>query len=316
MPGEEIKPVYVLYGNDAFLLDAHRKEIVDRVVGDADPQVCVSSFDASAELADVLDELRTLPFLAPRRLVIVPDADAFVSAHRHALEKFLQSPPSAATLMLLVSRLDARTRLARLVGRIGQAIDCSVPERGNLPRWLARAAARRDKQLAPDAAELLAEWVGRDLAALDGEMEKLSLYVGDRGTISLQDVCAVVTASAGPAAFDLTNAITAGEPAAALKALGGMLRSRGDEFKTLGLIAWHLRRAMLAKELLDAGRPAQEALPKMPPQPRRDFLAMLKRRPLSAFQLDCRRLIRADLAMKSGTRPDAALQELVVALCS
>jgi len=316
MPCQEIQPVYVLFGNDAFLLDAHRKEIADRVIGGGDPQLCISSFDASAELADVLDELRTLPFLAPRRLVIVADADAFVSAHRKALERLLESPPTAATLLLMVASWPANTRLAKRVRQIGQAIDCSVPARGNLLRWLARAAAGREKKLAPDAAELLVEWVGRDLAALDGEMEKLSLYVGDRPAVTLEDVCAVVTASAGPAAFDLTNAITAGDAAGALKALGGMLRSRGDEFKTLGLIAWHLRRATLAKELLGAGRPEREALPRMPPQPRRDFLAMLNRRPLSAFQLDWRRLIRADLAMKSGTRPDAALQELVVALCS
>jgi len=316
MTPAEIHPVYVLHGSDAYLLDAHRKDIYDRVVGDADPQVCASSFDGSADLADVLDELRTVPFLAPRRLVTVRDADAFVSAHREALERFLQSPPSAATLLLLVSRWDLRTRLAKLVAKIGQLLDCSVPEGGNLARWLTRAAARRDKQIAPDAAELMAEWVGRNLAVLDGEMEKLSLYVGDRPAITIEDVCAVVTASAGPAAFDLTNAITGGDPAAALKALGGMLRTRGDEFKTLGLIAWHLRRALLAKELLEAGQPPRQALPRMPPQQRNAFLAMLHRRPLSAFHLDCRRLIRTDLAMKSGTKPPAALQELVMALCS
>ena len=316
MDRPRIECVYVLHGDDAYLLDAQRREITDHIVGDADPQVCISNFDGSAELADVLDELRTLPFLAPRRLVIVRDADSFVTAHREALERFLQTPPSSATLMLLVAHWSPRTRLAKLVGTIGQSIDCSLSKTGSLPRWLSRAAGRRDKKLAPDAAALLAQWVGRDLAALDNEVEKLSLYVGDRPVIAMEDVCAVVTASAGPAAFDLTNAITVGDLAAALKALGGMLRRRGDEFKTLGMIAWHLRRAMLAKELLQAGRPARQALPFMPPGARNAFLALLNRRPLSAFRGDFRRLIRADLRMKSGAKPAAALQELVATLCS
>ena len=77
MAGKEIHPVYVLHGDDAFLLDTHRREIVDRVVAGAEAQLCVMSFDGSAELADVLDELRTVPFLAPHRLVILRDADAF-----------------------------------------------------------------------------------------------------------------------------------------------------------------------------------------------------------------------------------------------
>lgn len=316
MAATEIKPVYVLHGDDVYIRDSQRAEITDLVVGDADRQLCVTQFDADAELADVLDELRTPPFLAPRRLVVVRDADDFVKTHRKALEKLLQSPPSAATLMLIVAGWDARTRLAKLVQKIGQALDCSVPERGNLSRWLVKAAAKRHKKIAPDAAELMAEWIGRDLAALNGEMEKLSLYVGERETITTEDVCAVVTASAGPMAFALTNAITDADGARALKALGGMLQTRGDEFKTLGMISWHLRRALLAKELLAAGRPERQALPRIPTAQRSGFLAMLKRRSLASFHRDFRRLIRADLAMKSGTSPAVALQQLVVRLCS
>jgi DNA polymerase-3 subunit delta len=316
MDSSPAKPVYVLYGGDAFTLDARRREITALVAGGADPQLCVASFEPPCELADVLDELRTVPFLAPRRLVIVRQADEFVSAHREALEKFLETPPSSATLMLVVSSWPSNTRLARLVQKIGQAIECAAPAAGNLAQWVATAAGKRGKKIAPDAAALMVEWVGGDLAALDGEIEKLSLYVAAAATISLEDVCALVTASAGPAAFALTNAVTDGDPAAALKALAGMLRARGDEFKTLGMIGWHLRRAMLAKENLDAGQPPRQAVPRMPPQQADAFLAMLNRRPLSAFHNDFRRLIRADLAMKSGTDPAAALQELVVALCS
>ena len=95
-----------------------------------------------------------------------------------------------------------------------------------------------------------------------------------------------------------------------------MLQTRGDEFKTLGMISWHLRRALLAKELLAAGRPQREAVPRMPPPQRNAFLAMLDRRPAAAFHRDFRLLIRADLAMKSGTDPASALQQLVVGLCS
>lgn len=315
MAGKDIHPVYVLHGDDAFLLDTHRREIVERVVAGADPQVCVTTFDESPELADVLDELRTVPFLAPHRLVIVRDADAFVKSHREAIEKFFENPPSSSSLLLVVGSWPGNTRLAKMVAKIGQAIDCSVGEKENLSSWIAKSAGKRGKTIGRDASELLAQWIGRDLAALDGEIEKLSLYVGQREQITSQDVSSLVTASAGPAAFDLTNAVTAGDAAWALRSLGGMLRTRGDEFKTLGLIAWHLRRAMTAKEQLAAGANPNAALPRMPYQQQKAFMAMLQRRPLRAFHDDFRKLIRADLAMKSGTEPGAALQELVVQLC-
>lgn len=315
MASKEIYPVYVLHGDDAFLRDHHRKEIVDSVVDGADPQLCITALDSSAELSDVLDELRTVPFLAPHRLVILRDADAFVKTHRAALEKFFQKPPSSASLLLVVASWQSNTRLAKLVAKIGEAIDCSVPEKGDLAQWLTKSASKRGKKIARDAAELLGQWVGRDLAALDGEIEKLSLYVGECEQITADDVSKLVTASAGPAAFDLTNAITQGDATWALKTLGGMLRTRGDEFKTLGLIAWHLRRALTAKEQLAAGVDPRQALPRMPYAQQNAFAAMLKRRPLRAFHDDFRKLIRADLAMKSGTEPTAAMQELVVQLC-
>jgi len=314
MPGGEAKPIYVLHGEDAFLLDSRRREIAEQVAGGADPQLCLTVFEADAALADVFDELRTVPFLAPRRLVVVRDADAFVSANRQKLEELLESPPASASLMLIVRSWPKNTRLAKLVNRIGRAEDCSVPA-GNLSAWLAKAAEKRGKKLVGDAAGLLAASVGADLGILDSELEKLSLYVGDRPTITADDVGALVAATAGPERFALTNAITAGDAPAALKALAGMLRVRGDEFMTLGMIAWHLRRCLLAREQVEAGTPLRQAVPRLPPRAAEEFAAMLNRRPARRFRRDFRSLLRADLAMKSGTPPAAALQQLVLELC-
>lgn len=316
MASAKIKPVYVLCGSDAFLLDAYRRQIIESIVGDADPQLCVSTFDGDAELAEVLDELRTIPFLASRRVVIVRDADAFITAHRRSIEKFLESPVETSTLMLIVSSLPGNTRLAKLVSGIGQVVNCSAPEKGKLATWLRKAVGKRNKKIAPDAAGLLLEWMGNDLALLSSELEKLSLYVGDRETIGADDVAVLVTASAGPAAFALTNAIAAADRPGALKSLDLMLTVRGEQFRTLGMIAWHLRKALKARQLIAAGKPADTVVPYMPYQQKTAFAAMLKRRSLASFEADFRRLIAADLAMKSGADPTTALQTLVVGLCS
>jgi len=311
------RPVYVLHGNDSFLRDESRHRIVAEIIGPADPQVCVSSFDADAQLAEVLDELRTLPFLAPCRVVIVRDADAFVSAYRDAIEKYLEAPAHSGTLMLLVSSWPNNTRLYKAVAKVGQAIDCSVPKNHDLPRWIVEAAGRHGKKIDREAAELLADWIGPDLATLDGELEKLSIFVGGRATIAVQDVSALVAVTAGPGAFDLTNAIVAGSAKDALTALGGMLVAKGEEFRALGMIASHLRKSLLAQQLRSTGKSPDAVLPpRIPPDAKNAFLAMLVRRPLRKLQADFRRLLKADLGMKSGADPLGTMQELVVALCS
>ena len=313
MVSAAIKPVYVLCGDDAFLRDAHRQEIATQVVKDADPQVAVTTFDADAELADVLDELRTVPFLAERRLVIVRDADRFITKHRKPLEEYLGSPAPTASLMLIVSSWQSATNLAKRVAKIGQYIDCSLPARGSLLPWLQKAAGRRAKKIARDACELLEHWIGNDRMALDGEIEKLSLFVGRREQITIEDVSTVVTSTAGPSAYALTNAITAGDVVAALEALAGMLNSQGDEFRALGMIAWHLRRVLKAQRQLTVGGKFDLWLPY---DQRRPFSEMLRRRPPEKLHQDFRKLLRADLGMKSGLEATGTLQELIVGLCT
>lgn len=315
MSSPDIKPVYVLHGEDEFLRDAHRREVMNITVGDADPQTCLTSFDAGAELAEVFDELRTLPFLAPRRVVLLRDADAFIRAHRQELEDYLQSPPQTAVLILTVASWPSNTRLFKLVKKIGQTFSCASPERG-LDRWLINASGKRGKKIAPDAAEMMVEWLGNDLAILSEELEKLSLYIGSRETITAEDVSTMVTATAGPGAFALRDAVVAGDPARALKALDGMLVARGDEFLILGSLAGLLRRALQGQQLAAQGQDPLGALnPRTPYAAKKAFTDMLQRRGMDKIQGDFRRLIRADLGMKSGMAPEAALQELVVSIC-
>ncbi len=313
MAGGTIKPIYVLHGTDSFLRDGYRHQIVESIVGDGDPQLCVSSFEATAELAEVLDELRTPSFLAPCRVVIIRDADPFVTSYREQLEKYLGSPASNAALVLIVNTWNRAWRISKLAAKIGQTFDCSAASGAKLTEWIISAAKKRKVKIATQAAELLAQMIGQDLGAMDSEIEKLSLYVGDRKQIGVEDVEAIVTAAAGPAAFALTNAITAGDTGGAMKALAGMLTRRGEEFRVLGSIGWHLRRALTAREQMDSGRTVEL---RMPYQQRQAFMSYLNRRGAVKFQSDFRRLISADLALKTGAKPDLALQMLLMGLCN
>jgi DNA polymerase-3 subunit delta len=329
-PGIEIKPIYVLHGTDAFLREAYRHEVVSLAIGGGEAQTCVSTFDSDVDLATVLDELRTLPFLAPRRVVVIHDADEWVSRYREIhvqgakakpevrrpLEDYLDAPSKNSSLVLIVNSWPP-TRLSKLVAKVGQTYDCSAPGAGSLSSFIRQGVAKRHKKIVPQAAELLAAWVGADLGALDGELEKLSLYVGQRDTITPQDVSTLVTATAGPGLFDLTNAIIAQDAPAALRALEGMLSRRGEEFRVLGIIGSHLRRSAGAQQLAMSGKRADAALaPNMPPHAKAAFMEMLRKRPMHKLQGDFRKLIAADLGMKSGLEPHAAMQELVVGLCT
>jgi len=292
MPDTPAKPVYVLHGQDAYLRRQQRRQIVERFTRGADPQWVVTDLDASAGLSEVLDALRTPPFLSSRRLVIVREADSFVTAHRQQLEAYLNAPAPTGSLMLVVDSWQASTRLARLCRNVGEVADCSSPAESELPEWIAAAVGARGKRMADEAVDLLAEWIGADLGRLDSEIEKLALYVGTRRLISTEDVEAVVMATAGAAPFALARAIQAGDAAEALELMAKTLTRRGEEFRVLGLLGWQLRRqrtgAWRARRRTGRG---------------------------GGLSAQFRRVLYTDLAMKTGADPRTAMQLLVTRLC-
>ncbi len=315
--GADTKPIYVLSGKDSRLRDEARHRIVLQIIGDADPQLCLGTFDSTAPLVDVLDELRTLPFLAPHRVVIVRNADAFISANREALEKYLDAPAASGTLILIVDSLDSRTRFAKKIPTIGEVIDCSTPTGPPLVSWIRDYVTKAGKQIDGNTATLLVQFAGEDLAILTNELDKLLAYTTDRPAITPDDLTKIVTATHAPEAFELSNAITRGDLKSALTVLASVLSTRGAEFMLLGELAWHLRRALQVQQRIEAGdnpQTAMKAARVFYGQP--EFMNMLKRRSRAKLQTDMRRLIAADLGMKSGLGSKPAMQQLVTELCN
>src|SRR5262249_31886736 len=92
-PPAKPQPVYVLHGEEDFLkrqvLGTLRTIVFGKEGGDFGLSVQAGD---KADFAAIVDELNTLPFLGPRRLVVVENAEAFVTKYRALLEKYVAEP--------------------------------------------------------------------------------------------------------------------------------------------------------------------------------------------------------------------------------
>ncbi|MCS6976536.1 MAG: DNA polymerase III subunit delta, partial [Gemmatales bacterium] len=96
--------VYVVTGDERFLKTEVLSRLKSLVLGTAESEFALSTRDGDAvSFADVQDELATLPFLAPRRLVVLREADGFVTRFREQLEKYCQRPAPHGVLVLDVN---------------------------------------------------------------------------------------------------------------------------------------------------------------------------------------------------------------------
>jgi DNA polymerase-3 subunit delta len=257
-PATALKPLYVVHGDEAFLRRLTIEAIRTRTVGDDDSAVSVFPGD-KAEFAAVFDELMSAPFFAPKRVVVVADADPFVTRYRSLLEKKVAGElPSTGLLILDVRTWPSNTRLAKLVDDV---IVCKAPTKA-LPGWVVkRTRDRHGKEIPAAAAELLVELVGPEMGLLDQEIEKLAIYVGDRQRIEAADVDKLVGSSRAEDVWKILDLVGQGKPAESLRILQRSLEKGEEPMRLIGLLASQLRKlAQAARRSTTLKMPLSQAI--------------------------------------------------------
>jgi len=256
-------PVNVVFGDDAFLKRQTITRLKARALGTDDADFSFTTFEGRrAELGDVLDELSTMAMFGPAsRLVMIDEADEFVSRYRSELEDYVGAPRPTGRLLLEVKTWPANTRLYKAVAASGLHIDCSAPKTAQVPKWLA-AWAKQTHQVGLEsaAASLLVDLVGPELGLLDQEVARLALSVGENGKITQQLVSQQVGSWRARTTWDMLDAALAGDLKDALTQLDRLLLAGENPIAVLSQISATLRRFAAATRLVLAGEAQRSRL--------------------------------------------------------
>jgi DNA polymerase III subunit delta len=252
-------PVYLLFGEDEVEKSALAAEFSALVEEELQPFNVERIHAGEMTTGDRLEEgvaqivaaARTLPMMAPRRVVVVSQAHAVLMPKREseaaarALDDFvglLNHPEPLTVLVLVAGSLDRRGRLFKLLDKHATVVECGVlADQADAERWVRNRVAAGGSQIDPGAARLLAQRAGPDVPRLRGDVDRLLLYTLGRKSISVDDVRELV----GPAALQddwaLTNAIEAGQAGEALRQLALLFDSGAVPEKILGQLGWLVR---------------------------------------------------------------------------
>lgn len=322
----DLPPAVVCFGEDDFLRRLARVKVRETLFGAEDDFSSLRMTGKDASLADVLDALRTVSlFGSQRSLVLIEDADDFVSQYRGQLETYLEKPSSVGILILDVRTWAKTTRLYKLLDKVGLQIDCSASKPAALRSWLVKWSSGRHKaKLDPDAADVLLEIIGPELGLLDQELAKLAPATGEGARITASLVQEMVGGWRTKTTWDMLDAALAGDAREALQQLDRLLSAGEHPVALLGPIGFSLRRfaaaARIIERLQSAGRrtTVREALT----QAGVKSFVMAKSEsqlrqlgPQRASKLD-QWLLKADLDLKGESRlaPRVVLEALVCRL--
>jgi DNA polymerase III subunit delta len=308
------QPVCVVFGDDAYLKSEAMAVLRRQVLAGGDAEFGLTEFNGGVvQWRDVRDALASLSlFGAGRRLVVIEEADRFVSDHRPELEDYA-AKSTRNILVLDVKSWPGNTRLAKAVAGTGLAIDCGSPPERSIKSWLVeRAKTIHDVRLDPAAADTLMQLLPPEIGILVQEIAKLALLAGDSRVINGKLVLENVGDWRVRGTWDMVDAVADGRAADALAQLDRLITSGEKPQALLPMMASTLRKFATASQMyIDAESrrqrlPLREALKQAGMVPFK--LEQAERQLRQIGQKRARQLtswlLAADLAMKSYNSSD------------
>lgn len=226
------KPIYALVGEDNFLQVQHLQAIIKSLPAGLQR----TDFDGqTAELAEVLDELRSFAMFGDGKLIVIRQTDEFISRFREQVENYLAEPAENSTLVLRFTTLPKTQRVYKLIDKIGTIQSCEPPPAAALPGWIQKHAQQAyGLQLQTDAAQTLAEMIGGDLGRLDCEIAKLAIIADANKKLSAKDLVGHVVFQREQEMWALTNALAEGQSADAITRWRQLLQTdNSTEFRAV-----------------------------------------------------------------------------------
>jgi DNA polymerase-3 subunit delta len=252
--------IFFLHGNDEFAIT---RKIRDFESDFSDPTTAgmnTARLEARTMTEnDLNNAVNAMPFLAPKRLVILanPSAKFNNAATRKKFEEFLSNAPDTAKLVIheLIEPRDVEKHwLIKWSAKNTSAVKTQayfLPKQRDMPGWIINEVKNQGGQIEPAAAARLGEMVGTDTRQAGMEIAKLLAYVNWERPVRGSDVDAVCIVTSQQSVFDFVDALSQGNGKVAQKLLHRLLENE-DPFSLWGMVVRQFRLLVQAREIVDA----------------------------------------------------------------
>ena len=310
-------PLYLLEGDD--LQSRHDLAIEFANVVDEGLQAFnVQSFYANEAtnaagrdqlIGSLISNARTLPMMAPRRIIVVHEADRLLAPKRakdeedaaaaetpkkgkraaitpaEELEAYIERPEPMTTLVFVSGPLDANRRVVKLLRKHADIVDCgTLHDAREAAVWITKRLEKDELSIDPKAIAVLLSATGLTLGRIRPEIEKLVLYASGESAITIAHVKdVVIPKEESEGTFALMEAVQNANAARALREVSALIDSGIQPPMILGQLR----------------------------------AATIRLRPDSRVKSGLEAVFRTDLAIKSSAgTPEYLLECLVVELCA
>ena len=270
------RPAWLFWGEDEYAVEQAAREIIARLVPVAEQVFRLESIDArqdnigraEAAIMQCLAALQSSSLLGDSKVVWFRDAvflgdtktggsEAVKKRLKNMADMITGGFPPGITLVVSAGSVDRRTALFKAFEQAGNIREFSM---GDKP-WMAAQqvaeklrAAFKSTGLDEPGEEIVAELfdrIGADSRRIIAEVEKLSLYLGRRRHVTIDDIRAIVTSTRNSLIWDFEDALGKRELALCLKVFRQLLFQKEEPIRLVMSIERRIRELLLYRELMD-----------------------------------------------------------------
>ena len=319
-----ISPIYIVAGDETLLIKRSLQLIKEKILTKSTIDMALSEFNGDdTTFGIVCTDLRTVSFFGVegRRLIVVEAADAFVKKYKKKLQNYFSSPSTSGSLVLVCSKPDVWIKKSESSKCV--IVECAKLRDYQLSSWVESKVKEIDKKITAEAVKELIAETGNNLDLLVNHINKLSIFVGNRETITGEDVHAIVYDGKKQTIFDLTNAISDKDAAKALKILQKLIGLGEELIGVVTLLGWQIRRLWIAKRIIkESGGNTQTVTKRLQSELKvnryfcEKFLVQVNRFTENGLRVKFGYIADIDVELKTGTfEPQIAVECLIVKLC-
>ncbi len=177
--GGDIKPIYFLFGEEAYYIDRISEYIENNVLREEEKgfnQIVLYGRDASID--EIVSNAKRYPMMAEKQVLIVKEAQ-HLSRTIENLTAYVENPQPTTVLVMCYKykKLDKRKKLYKAVQKSGVLFESKKLYENQVSDWIRRTLAGKKYSISHKAAILLVEYLGTDLSRIHNELEKLKLVL-------------------------------------------------------------------------------------------------------------------------------------------
>jgi DNA polymerase III subunit delta len=312
-------PLYYVYGDEPYLVERGVRLLMAKGVAEDFREFNLTVFYGNeAKGTEIVEAAQTMPMFADRRVIVVRKSSALSASALEILSSYVQDPAPTTCLVFQGEKIDQRKKFFLDLKKRGCLVEYRRLYENQLGPFIKNEAATFGKRLEPAAQEMLGHLVGNNLQELATQIEKVATYVGERGTITVDDIRQIASDTKVDSVFDLANALGEKNLAKALRTLHTILRDGEAPLMLLAMMTRHFRQLRLVKELLEKKLSSPEIgkAAGINPYFLKGVIDQARNYRLSEFVKIFELIYSADLGLKtSGGRPHDLMERLVMSIC-